>query len=167
MAEDQTEKKEEPALKLEFLSHGTLICKDLNATRKFYEEFFGLEVVQTSGISLLIRLGGVHTYAVVETKDTDPMPFLYHNGFDVASDADVDHCHEIACEQADKWGLNKITRPRVQHGTYSFYFWDADGNCWEILTNPPGGYTWLFEKGDQEGRGHLGKDFERPGRIFE
>jgi hypothetical protein len=38
-----------------------------------------------------------------------------------------------------------------------------DDNCWEILTNPKGGYSWLFEQGDQEGKGHLDKKFERPG----
>ena len=43
------------------------------------------------------------------------------------------------------------------------YFWDMDDNCWEILTNPKGGYSWLFEQGDQEGKGHLDKKFVRPG----
>ena len=38
-----------------------------------------------------------------------------------------------------------------------------DDNCWEILTNPKGGYSWLFEQGDQVGKGHLDKKFERPG----
>ena len=47
-----------PALKLNFLSHGTLESRDLAFSRRFYEEFLGLEVVQTSPISLLIRLGG-------------------------------------------------------------------------------------------------------------
>ncbi len=30
------------ALKTRFLSHGTLGCRDLDATRRFYEEFLGL-----------------------------------------------------------------------------------------------------------------------------
>ena len=47
----------DPALKLNFLSHGTLESKDLEAAREFYTEFLGLEVVRTSPISLLIRLG--------------------------------------------------------------------------------------------------------------
>jgi hypothetical protein len=42
----------EPILKLKFLSHGTLESKDLDFTRKFYEEFLGLEVVRSSNISL-------------------------------------------------------------------------------------------------------------------
>jgi catechol-2,3-dioxygenase len=42
--------REKPAaaLKLNFLSHGTLESRDLAFSRRFYEEFLGLEVVQTS-----------------------------------------------------------------------------------------------------------------------
>ena len=159
----ETTQAAEPALKLKFLSHGTLESKDLEASRKFYEEFLGCEVVRTSNISMMVRLGGQHIYAVVENKKSDfEMPFLNHNGLDVSTEAEVDECHRICKEQADKWGLTKISKPQVQHGTYSFYFWDGDGNAWEILCNPDGGYTWLFEKGEQEGRGHLSRDFERP-----
>jgi catechol 2,3-dioxygenase-like lactoylglutathione lyase family enzyme len=152
-----------PALNLNFLSHGTLIAKDLEATRKFYTEFFGLEVVRTSEISLMIRLGGNHVYAVVEQKKHDTeMNFLFHNGLDVTTDEEVDAAHKIAVEQAEKWGLKRISKPKQQHGTYSFYFWDVDGNCWEILSNPKGGYTRIFEQGDQKGRGHMAKNYERP-----
>lgn len=152
-----------PALNLNFLSHGTLIAKDLEATRKFYTEFFGLEVVRTSEISLMIRLGGNHVYAVVEQKKHDTeMNFLFHNGLDVTTDEEVDAAHKIAVEQAEKWGLKRISKPKQQHGTYSFYFWDVDGNCWEILSNPKGGYTRIFEQGEQKGRGHMAKNYERP-----
>ncbi len=51
----------------------------------------------------------------------------------------------------------------VQHGTHSFHFWDMDENCWEILSNPKGGYSWLFEHGDLEGKCHWARDFDRPG----
>ena len=90
------------------------------------------------------------------------MPLLNHNGFDVETQEEVEKAYEIAIEQAEKWGLHKFTKPKLQHGTYSFFFWDMDENCWEILTNPPGGYGWLFEQGDLEGKGHLDKNFERP-----
>ena len=154
--------KPEPALRTRFMSHGTLACKDIDATRKFYEEFLGLEVIRTSEISLLVRLGGRHVYAVVKTDKPQEMPFLNHNGLDVATEAEVDRAHKLVTEQAEKWGLHRISRPFVQHGTYSFYFWDADENCWEILCNPEDGYTWLFEKGDQDGMGHLDTRFARP-----
>jgi catechol-2,3-dioxygenase len=155
--------KARPALKLDFLSHGTLECRDIAWSRKFYEEFLGLEVVQTSAISLLIRLGGDHVIAVVKSKRASEMNLLNHNGLDVRTKEEVDAAHRIVTAQAEKWRLSKITKPALQHGTYSFFFWDGDGNCWEILTNPEGGYRWLFEIGDQTGKGHLDRNFKRPG----
>ncbi len=153
-----------PALKLNFLSHGTLESKDLERARKFYTDFLGLQVVRTSPISLLIRLGGPNTIAVVEQKNrSEEMPMLNHNGLDVETREEVDAAHEIVLAGAEEWGLHRIGKPRLQHGTYSFFFWDMDSNCWEILTNPQGGYSWLFEQGDQEGKGHLDRRFARPG----
>jgi catechol 2,3-dioxygenase-like lactoylglutathione lyase family enzyme len=157
------QEKPRPALKLRFLSHGTLESRDLAFSRRFYEEFLGLEVVQTSPISLLIRLGGPNTIAVVHSKQAHEMNLLNHNGLDVSSQEEVDEAHRIVCADADKWRLKKIAKPHLQHGTYSFFFWDADDNCWEILTNPEGGYSWLFEQGDQKGKGHLDRNFKRPG----
>jgi len=162
-AEGRARPKVEPALKLGFLSHGTLECRDIEWSRKFYEEFLGLEVVQTSAISLLIRLGGDHVIAVVKSKKVGEMTLLNHNGLDVRTKEEVDAAHRIVTEQADRWKLAKITKPVLQHGTYSFFFWDGDGNCWEILTNPEGGYRWLFDIGDQQGKGHLDRNFKRPG----
>jgi catechol 2,3-dioxygenase-like lactoylglutathione lyase family enzyme len=155
--------KPEPALKLRFLSHGTLESRDLVFSRRFYEEFLGLDVVQTSPISLLIRLGGPNTIAVVYSKHVGEMNLLNNNGLDVPTKEEVDEAHRTVTAQADRWKLQKITKPHLQHGTYSFFFWDADGNCWEILTNPDGGYSWLFEQGDQQGKGHLDRNFRRPG----
>ena len=152
------------ALNLNFLSHGTLEAKNLENTRKFYEEFLGLDVVRTSPISILIRLGGDNTIAVVEQKNKkDVMSVLNHNGLDVETQEEVDAAYETCIAQAEQWGMHKITKPVLQHGTYSFYIWDLDDNCWEILTNPKGGYAWLFEQGDQQGKGHLDKKFTRPG----
>src|SRR5216117_2545571 len=82
--------KPAPALKLNFLSHGTLESRDLAFSRRFYEEFLGLEIVQTSPISLLVRLGGANTIAVVYSKNVGEMNLLNHNGLDVRTKDDVD-----------------------------------------------------------------------------
>ncbi len=158
------EKSADPVLKLNFLSHGTLESKDLDRAREFYTEFLGLEVVRTSPISLLIRLGGPNTIAVVFQKNkSDQMSMLNHNGIDVETEAEVDAAYEKVVEYAKTYDLKKISKPISQHGTYSFYFWDMDDNCWEILTNPKGGYSWLFELGgDLEGKGHMDRNFARP-----
>lgn len=149
-----------PAIQSKFLSHGTLSSRNLEASRRFYEEFLGLEVVRTSPVSLMVRLGGEHVYAVVENKrKSQPMDRLYHNGIDVETDADVDQAWRACHEHARKWGLHDITKPVPVHGTYSFMFWDADDNAWEILSNPRGGYTWIFEQGDLSGKGHFERGF--------
>lgn len=156
-------------LKTRFISHGTLGSRDLEATRKFYEEFLGLEVVRTSPISMMVRLGGNHVYAVVKSDKAPAMQRINHNGVDVETEADVDESWRLCHEQAEKWGITHITKPASVHGTYSFHFVDLDGNDWEILSNPDGGYTWIFEQGDLEGKGHMERNFrlKRPDRKVE
>ena len=146
-------------LKTQFLSHGTLGSKDLEATRKFYTDFLGLHVVRTSPVSLMIQLGGNHVYAVVQTGKKERMPRCYHNGLDVLTDSEVDTSYQLCLEQAETWGLHDISKPVERHGTYSFMFWDLDDNAWEILSNPKGGYNWIFEQGDLEGKGHFTPGF--------
>ncbi|RZO37079.1 MAG: VOC family protein [Rhodospirillaceae bacterium] len=106
-----------PAMPTRFLSHGTLGCHDLQKSRRLYEVFLGIETMQTSPISLMIRLGTEHVYAVVQVKNKDKMPRYYHNGLDVETVEDVDSAHETAVAQAEIWGLTDISRPVEQHGT--------------------------------------------------
>jgi catechol 2,3-dioxygenase-like lactoylglutathione lyase family enzyme len=156
---DMTITRQPAAINSRFISHGTLGSKDLDASRKFYEEFLGLEVIRTSKNSLMVRLGGHHVYAVVYSARKERMPRIYHNGVDVPTNEDVDRAWKLCTEQAEQWGLTEIQKPSVRHGTYSFLFWDRDENAWEIMSNPKGGYTWIFEQGDLEGRGHWDKEF--------
>lgn len=163
MSEVSEEKAATPALNLNFYSHATLECSDIKRTRQFFGEFLGFETVLMSPASFWARLGGDQIIVVVKsTAATSEMNFLNHNGLDVATDADVDEAHAIVTRDAEKWDIRKITKPTVIHGTYCFYFWDLDGNAWEILSNPKGGYSWGFDLGDQTGAGHMSKKFERP-----
>ena len=111
-AEAHARPKVEPALNLNFLSHGTLECREIEWSRKFYEEFLGLEVVQTSAISLLIRLVSDHVVAVVKSKKVHEMNLLNHNGLDVRTKEEVDAAHRIVTEKramAMSPGLNPPT----------------------------------------------------------
>jgi len=159
---ESTERKS--GLKLNFYSHATLECRDISFTRRFFREFLGFQTVQLADASFWARLGGDQIIVVVQGRKngTAKMPFLNHNGLDVATESEVDAAHEIVTREAPTWGLKKISRPAIQHGTYCFYFWDADDNAWEILCNPPGGYRWGFERGDQKGIGHNDRNFARP-----
>src|SRR6267154_6058647 len=104
------QEKPRPALKLRFLSHGTLESRDLAFSRRFYEEFLGLEIVQTSPISLLVRLGGANTIAVVFSKNVGEMNLLNHNGLDVRTKDEVDEAYRTVCAQAETWKLKKISK---------------------------------------------------------
>jgi catechol-2,3-dioxygenase len=149
--------------RITFLSHGTLEARELDKTRRFYEECLGLQTIRTSPVSLMIRLGGNNTIAVVQNPRKADMPLLNHNGLDVRTREDVDHCHRVLEQAKEKWAIQKITRPADQHGTYSFYFSDLDGNWWEILTNPPGGYAWMFtQDGDLQAWGAGERDTVNP-----
>ena len=137
--------KHEPVLKLNILSHGTVEVMNLQRARTFYEEVLGLEVVQTSAVSLMLRLNTTTTIAAVENKGGTSAGVFNHFGFDVASKDLVDECYERVKPVKDKYGIKKITRPIQQHGTYSFYIVDEDENWWEILENPDNGYSYVFE----------------------
>jgi len=143
--------KTEPLLKTVRLGHGTLECIDIVKTRRFYEEVLGLEAIQTSPLSLMIRKGTNHTYAVVETGKADKeMPMLNHNGLDVGSPEEVDAAYELLQHVKEAYGVRKIQKPRRAHGDYAFFFCDLDGNWWEIVAVRPGGYAADFGEEDRD-----------------
>ncbi len=80
MARITTKSAKPPLLPIRFISHGTLECVNMQETRRFYEEVFGFEIVQHNTVSMMVRLGGQHCYAVVETGKPTNMPLLNHNG---------------------------------------------------------------------------------------
>ena len=103
--------KPTPALKLNFLSHGTLESRDLAFSRQFYEEFLGLEVVQTSDISIMVRLGGTHCIAVVFTKRPSEMGLLNHNGLDVETQEEVDAAYQVTLANPRSGSCTKSPSP--------------------------------------------------------
>lgn len=147
MSTNEVERARDPVLNIKFLSHGTLESRDLEKSRTFYADFLGLDVVRTSKVSLMIRLGSEHTYAVVQNPSKEAMPMLNHNGLDVGTREEVEKSYQAVLAAKEQWGIKKVTRPADQHGTYCFYFTDLDDNWWEILCNPEGGYSWMFRKG--------------------
>ncbi len=153
---DKTIRVERPdpeaaVVKTTMLSHGTLECHDLAASRRFYEEFLGLETVFHGTRTMLIRKGGYWGVVCVNRGDAvRPMGPLNHWGVDVASRADVDAARRDALKYKDKYGIRAVNQALDQHGVYSFYLQDLDGNWWEIQSLPEVElYDRLFERGDQ------------------
>jgi hypothetical protein len=50
----------------------------------------------------------------------------------------------------DEYAIKKIQKPRHSHGDHAFYFYDLDGNWWEIVAVRPGGYAADFGEDDRD-----------------
>jgi catechol 2,3-dioxygenase-like lactoylglutathione lyase family enzyme len=136
-------------LKPFLLSHGTLECYDLNETRRFYEEFLGLESVRHAPIGMAVRLGlKFHVICLQVGGSLNPVGVGNHWGIDVESREKVDEAYRDALRLKDKYGIREIGQPTDQHGAYSFYMKDLDHNWWEIQYIPNFLHDDLFEFGD-------------------
>ncbi len=117
------------------MSHGTLECYNLKASRKFYEEFLGFECVRHAIPAMAIRCGIKFHVVCVEVGDQikpGSVGVLNHWGIDVVSREEVDRCWRAANELKEKYGIRKVMPIADQHGVYSFYIVDLDHNWWEI-----------------------------------
>ncbi len=134
------------------LSHGTLECYSLQETRRFYEEFLGLECVRHGKRSMVVRCGLKFHIACVEVGHRlHPVRMLNHWGMDVRSREDVDHAHAEALRLKDQYGIRAVHSITQQHGPYAFYLVDLDQNWWEIQAVEGFRHDELFDAGDQFG----------------
>ena len=136
------------------LIHCACEVVDLKKSRKLYEEVLGLEVVSTGPKTLELKLNSTMTIHVIETGESRKLDkHGSHMGFDVETWDQVDAAREKLFAVQEEYEIKTISKTKHGHGNYSFFFIDRDGNHWEILDNPKGGYTWRFEQGG---------DLERP-----
>jgi predicted lactoylglutathione lyase len=123
------------------LSHGTLECFSLTASRKFYEGFLGLECVRHAQPAMALRLGMRFHIVCVEVGDQiHPCSVLNHWGMDMNSKQEVDEAHAKALQYKEKYGIRQVLEVQNMHGVYSFYMEDLDHNWWEIQYYE-GGFT--------------------------
>jgi len=134
----------------EYLSHGTLECYKLQDSRRFYEEFLGLECVRHVRPAMAVRCGLRFHIVCLEVGSTlKPVSLKNHWGIDVGSDAEVDRIHAAAQQMATRYGIRTITDCKRQHGVYSFYIEDLDHNWWEIQYYDGIQHDDMFDFGDQ------------------
>ena len=130
-------------------SHGTMEVHDLKKSRRFYEEFLGLDCVQHHPFALMVRKKQYFAVVAVQVgAKVHPQHVLNHWGVDVPSREDVDRAHQLAHEHQDLYGIKKIMPVTEQHGAYSFYLEDLDSNWWEIQHVPVGFHDSQFAQGD-------------------
>lgn len=151
--------KPEPLNHPVMFSHGTLGCRDLDVSRKFYEEFLGLDCVRHTKEAMVVRKGGYFGVVCLQIGDmVQPMRLNNHWGLDLESKEAVDCALALAHEHQDRYGIRKIGRIDESHGAYSFYFQDLDGNFWEFQyvglgqDSGDGRFDRYFQRGDIEVR---------------
>ena len=131
------------------LSHGTLEVFNLQKSRRFYEEFLGLECVRHAKPGMVVRCGmKFHIVCIEVGSAVHPCSVLNHWGVDVGSRAAVEEAYKNAKAMQDKYAIRKITDPVLQHGVYSFYLEDLDHNWWEVQHYDGFQHDDMFEFGD-------------------
>jgi catechol 2,3-dioxygenase-like lactoylglutathione lyase family enzyme len=109
------------------LSHGTLMCRNMADSRRFYEEFLGLEVVRHAKPAMMLRLkSAMYVVCVCRGEHLPNQHVLTHWGVNVASREEVERAHADAQRLKEKYGIRKLTKLKDQHGAYAFYLQDLD-----------------------------------------
>ena len=145
----QPAKAIEGLVKTTLFSHGTMEVRDLEKSRRFYEEFLGLQCVRHHPFALMVRKNQYFAVVAVQVGDkAHPLHVLNHWGVDVPSREAVGRAHALALEHKDVYGIKKIMPVTDQHGAYSFYLEDLDSNWWEIQHVPHGFHDTQFAQGD-------------------
>ena len=143
---------EQSVVRGEYLSHGTLECYNLTNSRKFYEQFLGLECVRHAPSAMAVRCGlRFHIVCLDVGQTLKPVSQKNHWGIDVGSAAEVNRIHEAAIEMTSTYGIRTVTDCVKQHGVYSFYLEDLDHNWWEFQHYEGTQHDDMFDFGDQYG----------------
>src|SRR5512138_1185632 len=88
-------KNDRAIVKAFVLSHGTMEVYNLKESRRFYEEFLGLECVRHAKPAISVRCGlKFHIVAVEVGQSLHPVNVLNHWGVDVGSKEEVDKAHK-------------------------------------------------------------------------
>jgi len=132
------------------MSHGTMEVYKLSESRRFYEEFLGLETARHSPGALAVRCSSSsHVVAIESGAKLRPVHVFNHWGLDLKSIEAVDEAHRAAHEHKDKYGIRSIWNPAFQHGIYSFYLEDLDHNWWEFQYYDGDETEDMFDFGDR------------------
>src|SRR5262245_20179799 len=108
-------KNDNAIVKAFVLSHGTMEVYNLKESRRFYEEFLGLECVRHAKPAIVVRLGlKFHIVAVEVGEAVHPVNVLNHWGMDVGSKEEVDAAYEAALKHKEKYKLRQARQPGMQ-----------------------------------------------------
>jgi hypothetical protein len=144
----------EPMIKPELLSHGTIECSDIAATRRFLTEFLGVDVVRPLPEAQYLWKGGPWSVVCVCVEDAEAKDQGPQNRFklSVQSAAEVDAARVAALAQKDAYGIRAIEPIEQRGGIRSFKLQDLNKHWWEITNATQRDYDEIFAKGNAAGR---------------
>ncbi len=134
----------------EQLSHGTIECNDIAATRHFLSNFLGIDVVRPLPEAQYMWKGGPWSVVCVcvegEQKDQGPQ-----NRFRlaVASDSEVEAAHAAAKQHAAEFGIKMVQDISSNDGVRAFLLQDMNFVWWEIAHLTQAHYDQVFAAGDK------------------
>jgi len=122
------------AIKPWLMSHGTMQSYDLKASRRFYEEFLGLQCVRHAPTAMAVRCGMKWHIVCLEVGAKGEYSNVHtHWGLDVGTREEVDAVTEEARSAGARIGREPA---ETFWGGYSSVFVDPDGHPWEVAHNP-------------------------------
>ncbi len=138
-----------PLVQPHLLSHGTVECQDMAKTRKFYEEFLGIDVIRPLPEAQYMWRGGAWTVVCVHV-DGEPKEQGPENRFELAlgSAEEVEDAHQAALDKQTEFGIKVVQPVTETNGIKSFLIQDLDNAWWEISNVTLKHYDQIFEKGD-------------------
>ena len=118
------------------MSHGTMQCDDEVASRRFYTEVLGLEIVGGGKTSTYIRHPSTPWYIVVlPGRKREYLRPVNRYTLKVASPGAVAQAHREFADGGRQIGITELRNIEEQNGQVSFILGDLDKNWWEISSD--------------------------------
>lgn len=116
-------------------THGTLVSRDMEVSKKFYTEVLNLEVHRFSGHVIYVKHPDTKTYIVCALRE-NPKVFSpnFRNTLTVESKAAVLDAYREFTDSGAALGITELSPLNQTVASASFYFRDPGTNCWEIAS---------------------------------
>ena len=139
-----------PLIQNDTLSHGTIECSDMVATRRFLTEFLGLDIHRPVKEAQYMYKGGPWTVVCVCVDGGEAKDQTQDNLFKlaVATPGEVDSAHEAALRFKDHYAIRRVEEIGDIDGQRAFRLQDLNYTWWEIIHTDLAHYDALFDGGD-------------------
>jgi catechol 2,3-dioxygenase-like lactoylglutathione lyase family enzyme len=116
-------------------THGTLVSRDLEASKHFYTTVLNLEVHRFSSHVIYVKHPSAKTYIVCALRE-NPKVFSpnFRNTLTVESKAAALDAYRELADSAKTLGISELSPLDEANGSVSFWFRDPGTNCWEIAS---------------------------------